>query len=331
MDERGERLLDAHVAHELARLRGKNLEQLIDDRVNDLFAWFEHLRLGDAARKEDVIGIAHRYALNLRISGGISELAGEIARLVVRSPENAETCVGDVVSSQSFEEFTEKVASLDDLRGEVISLVARSEAVGVLTARVIAHIVTDLLRRAMAPASIGPLGRLLDNALPGLERRAADLLGRKLDDYRAGFASQIERHLRVILDGDALHELAEELWLHISRMRLSDALALMGEKDIEDFVVLCFEFWLRLRKAPYIRRMLAESIAFFYEKYGEESVADVISDMGVTAEMIASELKLLLVPLAEQAIASGYLERQLRLHLADFYSSEAVAKALGPR
>lgn len=328
MDERAERLLEVQVAHELDRLQSTSLEHLIDDRVGDLFAWFEHLSLKDAVRREDVIGIAQRYALELRVSGGISELAGEIARLVVKSSANAETRVGDVVSSDSFEEFSEKVVDLNDLRGEIISLVARSEALGVVTARVIAHVLIDLLRRATTPAAVGPVAGLLENVLPALERRTATLFGRKLVDHRATFAGQVERHLRVVLDGDALHEVAEELWLHISRMRLSEALAFLGEQDLEDFVVLCFEFWLRFRKTAYMRRILAEAIDFFYDKYGEESVADVIADMGVTAEMVASELKLLLVPLAEQAVASGFLERQLRQHLADFYASDALRNAL---
>jgi hypothetical protein len=327
VDEHAEKLLGAHVAYEIARLRGASLERVIDERVRDLFGWFEELPLADAVRQEDVLAIAQRYALELRLSGGISELAGEIARLVAKSPANAEAFVGDVVSSQSFEEFSEKIAGLDDLRGEIISLVARSEAVGVVTARVMAHVLTDLLRRASTPASVGPVARLLDRLLPALERRAAALFGRTLDDYRGTFAGQIEHHLRVILDGDALHELAEELWLHISRLRLSEALGYLGEKDLEDFVVLCFEFWLRLRKTPYMRGILATAIGYFYEKYGEESVADVISDMGVSAEMLANELKLLLVPLADQAIESGFLERQLRLHLQDFYASEAFAGA----
>jgi hypothetical protein len=33
-------------------------------------------------------------------------------------------------------------------------------------------------------------------------------------------------------------------------MRLSEAFALLGEQDLEDFVVLVFEFWQRYRKRP---------------------------------------------------------------------------------
>jgi hypothetical protein len=332
MDDRAEKLLEAHVAHELSRLQGEPLKALIDARLVDAFEWLSDLSLADAIAVDDVVGIAERYALQLRLGGGISELAGGIARLVVTSSQSAKTRVRDVVSSESFEEFSEKITSLDTARGELISLVARSEALSVVTARVMAHVLTDLLRRAGARAAVGPAERvfatLQRDVLPELERRAGALLGQKLGDHREFFARHLERHLRDVLSGDALQELAEELWLHVSRMRLSEAFALVGEQDLEDFVVMSFEFWLRLRKTPYMKHILESSVRFFFDKYGDESVAGVIADMGVTRDMVARELQLVLAPLADEAIRSGFLERQLRLHLESFYASEAASKIL---
>jgi hypothetical protein len=63
-----------------------------------------------------------------------------------------------------------------------------------------------------------------------------------------------------------------------------------------------------------------------FEKYGEESLAALILDMGVTEEMVASELRTFLGPLLEHAFRTGFLEQQLRALLAPFYRSpEALA------
>jgi citrate lyase gamma subunit len=111
-------------------------------------------------------------------------------------------------------------------------------------------------------------------------------------------------------------------------MPLSQAFELIGEQDLEDFVVLVHEFWLRYRRSDFFRNISREMLDHFFDKYGQEPLASVIEDMGVTEAMVAEELIGLLRPILERAVQSGALERLLRARLQAFYGSAAALSAL---
>jgi hypothetical protein len=111
-------------------------------------------------------------------------------------------------------------------------------------------------------------------------------------------------------------------------MRLAEAFAVMGEQDIEDFVILIFEFWQRYRKTDFFQRISSEMVDHFFRKYGEETLSSLIEDMGVSEAMVSTELMGFLRPVLANATASGALEHYLRQRLEAFYLSEAAAAAL---
>jgi hypothetical protein len=330
MNEVGRKLLDAHVAHELARLSGPSFAALVDARVADLFDWFANVTLTDVANPNDIATSVEGYVIDLRVSGGITELAGEMAHLVLASSANTRAVVGDILSAESFQDFTEKVIALERARRDLIALVARSSTLGELIVRVISHILRDAIHRSavrLSPTSAIE-SAVERSVLPDLEARVEALLNRRVERHREQLAERLERHLLEALDADALRALVDELWQTLSKMRMAEAFAYVGEQDLEDFVVFCYEFWLRFRRTPYFRHVLREVVAGVFAKYGSESLAALIEDMGVSREMVATELKTLLAPVLEHATKTGFLEQQIRQHLGDFYESSPCVAAL---
>ncbi len=335
MNELAEALLEAQIAHELGRLRGSGLKRLLDEHIDAVLQWLEDVSLNDVASREQVVGVIERVVIDLRVSGGITELAGEMARGVVTSAVSADTHVSQILDRTTFEDFTEKLLSLDSVRREAISLAANSKSFGTIASRILSHALLDLLFRSdqtrSEPRTLAIselISSMLARVLPGLERHTEDFLGRYIENHRARIARDAERHLIAILDQDALQSVVDEVWDALSTLRLAQAFEFVGVRDVEEFVVICYEFWLRFRKTPYFRTIIGELVGLFFDKYGEGSLLSLIEDMGVTVQMVKSELSLFLEPLVAKADETGFLEQRVRAMLTPFYRSSEFARAL---
>jgi hypothetical protein len=322
MSELSEALLEAHVRHELASWRGEELASRLTRFVHELFGWLSEVRLEQAATPAQIMGVIDRYVIELRISGGIIELAGEISRTIFESPIGAETRLEELLGDDAYEGFAEKVARLDRVRRELIGLIARSEAAELAQAQLLARMISGVLLDTALTKK--PLRRLFAT----FEARIAGLLAARLARRRTSATSLREQRLLELLDPDLVRSVADEIWSSVAPLPLSQLFQFITQQDLEDFVVLGFEFWMRYRKSAYFRRISAEVVAHFFRKYGGQSLAVLIDDMGVTEEMIARELSELLAPLVGVAAESGFLEQSIRARLTPFYRSPELLTLL---
>lgn len=322
MSDLGTLLLEAHVQHELSRWRGDALPERLRTWVTALFDWMTQVKLDDVATASQIMGVIERYVIDLRVSGGIAELAGETSQIVFSSRTASETRLDEVVVGNAYEAFTAKLSTLEDLRRELISLVARSEAFDIITARLIARILSDLLLGS------GAANKLVRKLLPALDRGVEAVLTRRIEHQREQTSTRTEQNLLEALDHDFLRSVADEVWAAISGLSLADAFKLITQNDLEDFVVLCYDFWLNYRKTPYFHRISEEVVAHFFDKYGQQTLAFLVDDMGVTEEMVAQELSIFLGPLVAEASRTGFLEQQVREQLQSFYSSATFERLL---
>lgn len=327
-----ERLLQAHVRHQLAQLQGDQLERNIDHAVAQLFAWSQTVTLQDVVTPEQIHGVIARYAIELRVSGGITELAGELSRLVVQSEASATTRVDEILVPASYAEFADKLMALDGVRRTLIEKLAQSVTFSAINTTMMARSLLDVLAptgrlAAGLSAFWEPLSRAI---LPELEQRLAELLSQYVERHRAQFTRKVHSRLLQILTPDSVRSLLDEVWDGVAGMRLSEAFAALGEQDLEDFLVLIHEFWLRYRKSRFFREVSEEMVAYFFSKYGHETLALLVDDMGVSHKMVSEELKGFLKPVLQHAARSGALEKALRASLIGFYASgEALAALQG--
>jgi hypothetical protein len=327
------KLLDAHVQHELSLWHGDALAQTLAESVQSLFRWCKQTKLDDVATRAQIVGVIERYVIELRVSGGITELTGEMSNVVFSSRASADTRLDEVVPPASYNEFADKILALEGLRRELISLIAQNASVSAIGVRLAARSLLELLAppaaltRALSDVSL--VAQLRERVVPRLEQQVAAGLAWYLSRQRERVRQHTEQYLLEEVDSERLRAAVDELWDRISSMRLSEVFALVGEQDIEDFVVLVYEFWLRYRKTEYFRRVSTEVVDHFFAKYGQESLYALIEDMGVTEAMVSAELHLLLGPMLDHAARSGALERLIRARLEAFYASASARAVLG--
>lgn len=330
MTELGERLLLAHVEHALSRVRGDTFKHAVEAQVRAAFAWFEQVELSRVITPSRVMEVVDRFVIDLRVSGGITELAGEIARVVVRA-DGGDTQLGDILTGRSFRDFSDKLLSLKAPRREILSVFLHSSAFSELSARLLSQRITAFLSRPLSrELSVLPRGfvqTLRESRLPALERQLSGWLFQHLEQSRGRYLHEIEERLVEAVDDAFLRSLLDDVWADVSRLSLSHLVGSLGEQDLEDAVTLVFEFWLRFRKTPYFRRVTEAAVTHFFAKYGDDSVASVIEDMGVSEAMVAQEVVASLTPWVKAALESGFLEAQLREELATFYASPLFVEA----
>lgn len=339
MNKTASALLEAQVEYELDALTGESFERLVDAEVSELFGWFAEVSLNDVATRERVVSVIDRRAIELRISGGITELMGEMANKVFTSERNEDVRLEDIVPSRSFEEIVDKVVSLEQARGELIRRATQSGAYRTLIHSVLQRSVLDFVfpsnetTSARLRSSLARLGRdAVRRVVPALELRIASLVSRYLEENADRIAREGEKQLLLALDQNTLRRAAAELWEELAPMRLSELFAQIEGYDLEDFVVFGYEFWLKYRKTEYFRGIVHELVGHFFDKYGDESLLSLIEDMGVTQEMVTTDVRAFAGPVLAHARATGFLERRIRAHLEPFYASEQVAALVdGPR
>lgn len=316
-------LLDAHVRFELARLRGASLNQLIDLHGEAIVGWLSETELSKLVTREQIMGVIDRYVIELAVGGGITELAGEMSRAILSSPAMADTSVQQIISPETFREFADKVESLTDAGRGLVELICNSPSLAVLVSRVVSSIVMEML---FAPSTDGPIARLRAPLLADLEARFGPLLSRFIEE-RTDRA--IEAHRAQLVDTigiDGIRAVADDLFDALAKRRLADSGRVFTAQDLEDFVVLGYEFWLKFRRSEFFREVVAEVVDKLFDKYGDESLVGVMMDLGVDPSLIVDELKLFAGPVLLLAEQSGFLELRIRALLSPFYTSpEALA------
>jgi hypothetical protein len=119
------------------------------------------------------------------------------------------------------------------------------------------------------------------------------------------------------------------LWDEISTWPLSRLRDFTSENDLQELMVLGYEFWREFRETDYLTSIIDAGVDFFFDKYGEDSLQKIISEMGVTYEMIESEILNYSTDMARLALNQGIAETMLRRHLERFYFSVGTLTILG--
>ncbi len=331
MSDRADALIRAHVQHELASFRDEALARTVDAEVASLFAWFEEVRVNDVSSPARVLGVIDRCVIDFRVSGGIAELAGESANKVFSSERNAETRVCDVFPASFWEAFVDKAIALEPVRRDILRQISESDAYHDLISRLVQRGVRDLLFRSGARHE--RRWRLLDldvaqRVTPELERFVRGAASRYLERNRERLGVVSRQILIDVVDDAVIRGAADDAWRVLSPMRLGELFAHISTWDLDDFIVLGYEFWLRFRKTRHFRAVTSEVVEHIFDKYGEDSVRALIEDMGVDEAMVREEVLAFLRPFVAEALASGYLEARIRARLETFYRSEVAVRIL---
>lgn len=339
MNQASQRLLDAHVAYMMDRLRGKKLARLVEEKTEAAFTWMSRVKLERVVNADQVMDIIMRNVVERNFGGGIPELAGEMTRRVLDYEGNETTRLSDIFPRRIFDEMVDRAANLRNARENLINRTVRNEAYQGLVSDLLLGVVKDFLlsenllsRQVPGLSPLLKLGKnTVNRAAPGLSSLVEDQIRDGLARYVELAVRHSERFLVDFLDENRIAEIADAQFRASSGVPLASHFANLDSDDMEDFIVLGYEFWLSFRKTPYFVGVVREVVVALFEKYGDRPVTDILDDMGLTSEQVVLEIVSAADPVIKVMKKTGFLEKVLIDELKPFYESPACREALaGP-
>jgi len=331
-----QRLLDAQVQFWLQQLSPERLNTLLKEEIAYIYSRLEDITLADAADAEKIKATAHRYALEMDYGGGIPELFGEIANLIYEHPAQDDTILGDVFHHSLAQEFLEKAFEPEGIIDNILQNVQHSEPFQAFLTDVIllalkGYVLEEnvLVRRVpVLASSLQKLRDMLDDRFNGVQDNIANAT-------RTLLATSIDRTLNMLdqlLDQDIYRDQAliatQNLWDEIRDQPIGRFREFTTEEDLQEWMVLGYEFWRSFRQSEYLKAIIDTGVEFVFKKYGEDNLKKIITDFGVTYEMIESEILRYGEDMADVMVRTGMAETILRRQLERFYFADKTLAIL---
>jgi hypothetical protein len=323
------KFLEAHVAHELNRFKRGGYKKTIREEVAALFEWIKKIKLKDVITPQQITGLIQRNVVELPVAGGVTELAGEMSQRVLASPQNKKTTLEDIFARKQFDDIVDKIGSLKSARKDVIrrfvtSSVYSQQISEVLYAGIKDYLLAENIIAQKVPgvSSLIKLGKFAVNKTMGsLETAIENKIKSYIQSNLGSTIKRSERSLNEYFDESHIIEMGEEIWSSIAKTKLSEYFNEIDADDMEDFIIIGYDFWLNFRQTPYFKAIYTDLVNFFFEKYADRELDVILEDVGVTQKMVVNELIEAVSPGIETALSIGYLEERIRSRLEDFYLS----------
>ena len=325
-----ERLLAAQVEWVVDQLTGDRLSELIARDVDDVLA------LADEFRVDSVMGAGQVRASLVRLvelagSGALLEdLAGVFADALYDLGAADEHRLGDVVDRDRVEALVDKALSMRQLHERAMERMAQSPLVSTVASRFVGSILNDFLaqNRQLAEKLPGAKSLFSLGASAASRVRNVGIVGEAAERGTQMAMRRTNGAMREVMKDAPLKEAALEIWdLHAAEP-VGELRAYLTRDDLREVALLVHGIVADAGTTEYVQAALGECVDAFFARYGEWSLAALLTELGVARDDVVGELQALVPPLVEAAKEEGRLAGLVRERLAPFFGSEAVRAIL---
>ncbi|WP_375492054.1 hypothetical protein [uncultured Jatrophihabitans sp.] len=326
-----DRLLEAHVAYQLERLRGAQFGTLVGAEVDHALDHAARLTLDDVVHRDQVKAVAAKYVSTFELPGAIPEIVGEITAALSEHPAQ-DVELGAVIDRRHVRAAATKIAELRSLRQAVAERIADNPAVQAWLAQYLLSMATtavntnrSLLQRMPGmTAALAAGERVAGRALREVDQRSRELAERTaviiLARWRDSAADAI--------DDDQLAEALLGVWDQVADRRMRDVLVGTDQDDLVDLVVIGYELWLDLRGTDYLRSLVDTGIDYFFDTYGEFALDALLREFGIDRDDLVEEALRFAPGVIARLDEAGVLADLVRRQLVGFYASPAARAIL---
>ncbi|MFZ2510079.1 MAG: hypothetical protein WAW85_03175 [Gordonia sp. (in: high G+C Gram-positive bacteria)] len=300
------RLLDAQVDFALRQLTNDaDFTALVNDELDFYRTDSGTLPLEVVMPRQLIKDVARKYTMAFPVEGAIPELVGQVAARLYRSEIHETTSLSDILGPRRFDELSSIATGLP---------VTRHAVEHVLDSPATTDTIVEVVQRAVEYRFGAKLARRLARPVEKWTRRGSVMV---VESARAN-------------SGELLADAVRDFWRGSSDEAIAGFRDAIAEADVEDTVVLIFEFWRTFRQTDYFRSLLDSGIDEVFDTYGATPIADVVEDLGVTEDDLRIEAQRFGPAVIKQLAEQGFLEALLRRRLAVFYTSPEFLDAVTP-
>jgi hypothetical protein len=329
-----ERLLEAQISFLKSEIGPDRFAGLVETEVDHALRAAETITLDQVVTRDQIKATAQKYATRMEIHGSIPELIGEIAERIYHHPAQRENLIGEVVARHHIAALVGKLFEMQTLREQLLHRMNESPLTITWLSSFLYRVAADFLhhswQRAERVPGMAPLlnagGQVAGKVLPP---RDADLRLREFAERSARF---LLRHaddaVSESVEDAPLFDATMEVWDDYAGEPVSTLAQYVRQADLEDLLVIGYEFWLDFRDSDYLRALIDEGVDFFFDKYGEFTLRDLLDDMGISREDLVEEALRFAPRVIDVLDGTGLLDEVLRRRLEPFFLSDAVLAML---
>lgn len=342
MDKAIQRLLEAHVQHELAKFQSRKLQQSIREEVAAAFEWANELKLGQIISAEQITDLIDRNVVAMPLPRGITELAVSMSQRVLAAKSNKTTSIEDICARPVYDEAVAKIGSMESFRRALIhrlvtSSVYTNQISNALYTGIKEYMLTENMLAQKVPglASLIKLGTFAVNkTMKPLEAAVEKTVKAYIEANLGNTIRRSETSINEHFDEAHIVEFGDDLWASLAATRLSAYTKLVDGKDMADIVAIGRDFWQHFRKTPHFKAVYTDLVQAIFDRYADTPLSQLAADFGVNEKLVIKELTQTLSKAVQTAKRSGYLEQRIRARLEDFYHSpqamQLLAAAVNP-
>ncbi|MDL0430360.1 hypothetical protein QPM17_04450 [Marinobacter sp. TBZ242] len=329
-------LLEQHVKHELSSLKGAKLRRFLATEVDELFDYASTVTLNRLTSVEQVMGVIQRIVIDMDLDAGIPEMAAEMATEVLNAQVQSSSRLRDIITREQATGFLEEALELRQQRERVISEIMAHPVYQELVSNVVYQgVVNYLYEDNLITKSVPGVGsmmkfgkRMANKAVPGLDETFERRFKTWLSDSLPGLIARSEQFLHRALTDDELRDSVMAVWVSLEDRTIEELHEGLGDVQLQEFVVLGYEFWLQFRKTEYFKGCTRAVVDHLFSMYGDRPIIELLGAVGVDREVVMAEVDAYALPVIDVLREEGYLEALIRRRLEPFYKSAAAKKLL---
>lgn len=322
-------MLEAHVQFELGRLTGEALAESFRAEVAASFAWLNNVRLADVAPAQSMADATEQLVVDLPPTPELVDLIAEVVAAGHGVLLDEDRPISQVLRRDDFDAVFSTFAGMDDVWGELIDVIAASQAYARLVSHVLYHglkayVLTENLfaRKIPGASSLVRLGqRGLTSAAPGFEAGVDRHLMAFVAANIADTLGESQRYLRTLLDQEMLSAVATEAWQANADRTVASGAALVQPDAAVELAALAGDVWEGLQQSGLLGEIVRVVVDTLLQGHGDRVVGELLAELGLTEDVVADTVISVVAPSLEHARETGLLEERIRLRLQPFYAS----------
>lgn len=334
--KKAEQLLEAQVDHMVAQLTGASFKKLVKEEVDHFFKVAATIRLNEMVSADQIKTTARKYTVEMPISAAIPELMGEIADRIYNHPGHDNNSFADLVHDREVRDAVEVILEMGELRQRLMSEIGGSA----LTLNLISDMLyrgirgfvmegTNMAGNIPGASSMMKFGKsMMSKAAPGLEKTAETSIKKYISHNTRTIIRHTEKRLEKSIESGEFEKAVMEFWDEFKDQKIGELRRYMTRDELEDLLVTGLEIWQQVRQTRYFNALLDEGIQFFFDKYGDTPLDELIGEMGVTRKMIIDDANHYAPHIIKELKKRGILQDTLRRRLATFWEDPKVLEML---
>ncbi len=331
-----EKLLDAQVAHHLARLTGDRLPATVSRLVDDLLAASAAQPIADLVDRDAAVTVVTRLLQSVPGSAAAGAVVEVLADIVHDGPADRHP-LGELVAREQVEALLDRLIALSPVLEGALERLTASPLVGTVASRFMGRIVGEVLQANKAVTDRVPgLGSLMSfgtsaasKVMGAADKQFEGLIG---DTMGRGGTYAVRRLNKILVEtvrDPTTREAVLQVWDLAADEPISGLSRSVTRAQLAGVVDALHEMVATAAGGEPAGGMVDAVVDALLERLGGYTPIELLDELGLDRVEVVVEMARLAPAVVDALRESGELERIIRAQLAPFYDSEEVRSLLG--